>query len=712
MKEKRRSGKPESRMAKSETNPNEQVRIRSRKDSFNEVERYSPFGFLSGFGLRPSVFYLLTTLLSFAGGLSLAAALPADWKREQHFQVTAPGLIKISLPVDTLDAARQGFEDLRLYDDASNETSYLIERPVPAVKIIQSAQAFEVSLKPTETVITFDTGLSQPIDGITLETPASDFIKAVQIEGSADGKSWQLVAEGKPIFRQPGGVNQLHLTIAPATWAKLRLTADDQRSKPIPFTGARVHAATSEAVPVEPLPIVIGERHENPGETRLSLNLGAANLDLSALEVETPEPLFMRQVTMAIGQISENAIREQTLRRGTIYRVALEGRPTASSLRIEVGGQVTSRELLLLIENQDSPPLSITGVRGERRPVFLLFLARMAGTYHLLTGNPRCVAPRYDLAGLRGSLNAASLLPVAISPVADNPDYRAPEVLAGVQEGATTLDVTAWRFRKPLKLERSGAQQVELDLDILSHAQPGFEDLRILRSGKQVPYILDRTSISRSLNPVFTFSTDSKDPQLSRWTLKLPRPGLPLLRLSCRSQTPLFRRELTLFEELSDERGEKYRRRLGGASWSQTPERMSQEFILTFDAPPQTDALILETHNGDNPAIALEKFQLCYPATRVLFKSQTSDQLFLYYGNSEATSPHYDLGLVAGELLAAQKADALPGREEQLRKSGPRETISGGRGGLLFWAILGLVVVVLLVIISRLLPKPEERVNP
>ena len=41
-------------------------------------------------------------------------------------------------------------------------------------------------------------------------------------------------------------------------------------------------------------------------------------------------------------------------------------------------GLVRSRELLVLIENQDSPPLPITRVRAERRPVYLLFLARSA----------------------------------------------------------------------------------------------------------------------------------------------------------------------------------------------------------------------------------------------------------------------------------------------------------------------------------------------
>ena len=82
--------------------------------------------------------------------------------------------------------------------------------------------------------------------------------------------------------------------------------------------------------------------------------------------------------------------------------------------------------------------------------------------------------------------------PLKPSPLADNPNYRPPEVLAGIQEGGTALDVSAWKFRKAVKLSRAGAQRIELDLDVLSHAQPGFADLRLLRDGKQLPYILER----------------------------------------------------------------------------------------------------------------------------------------------------------------------------------------------------------------------------
>ena len=636
-----------------------------------------------------------------------AANLPSDWRREQPFAVATSGLMKISLPVETLDAARPGLEDLRLYDDAGNEVPYVIERLLPRPKVVQRAKSFQVSLGASTTVITIETGLAQPVDGVTLETPASGFIKAVLIEGSSDGRSWQTLARGQPVFRQPSGVGHLHLSFPPAGLRWLRLTVDDQRSLPVPVTGALVFGADAEPVPTEWMLVGIAERDENPGETRLALSLGAANLSVASVQIETGEPLFTRRVTLAVPEVSEDAVREQTVGQGVVYRVAVEGQPASSKLSVPLENLVRSRELLLLIQNDDSPPLPVTAVRVERRPVYLAFLARAPGAYHLLAGNSHCAAPRYDLAALGMNLQSVPVLPFKLPPPSDNPNYHSPEVLPRLDVTGAPLDVSEWQFRKPVIIASTGAQQVELDLDVLAHAGSGLASLRLLHASNQVPYILETTSISRAITPVVTATNDVKNPKLSRWIIKFPRPGLPLTRITCAARTPLFQRQVLLYEELADERGAPYRHALGGNSWSQTPERKSKEFSLMLNDAARGDTLILELDNGDNPPIELDNFRSYYPVTRLLFKSTSADRVSLYYGNPRTSSPRYDLSLVTDQLLSADKKTASLAAEERLKSISWREKGVPAAGGVVFLGILVLVVLVLLVIISRLLPKPE-----
>jgi hypothetical protein len=279
------------------------------------------------------------------------------------------------------------------------------------------------------------------------------------------------------------------------------------------------------------------------------------------------------------------------------------------------------------------------------------------------------------------------------------------EPLPATQDPVNPLDISAWSYRKPVTVTRAGIQQLEMDPEVLSRAQPDFADLRLLHNGDQVPYILERTTLQRALTPQVAATNDAHNPKLSRWILKPPQPNLPLTRLTCTAKTSLFQRELTAYEEARDERGEQYQRVLGRASWTRTSSWWKKDFSLTFDSSPQSDKIILETENGDNPPIELENFQLFYPATRILFKANPGDKLFLYYGNPNVNSPRYDLNLVAGDLLAASKSDASLGAEEQLKKSWQSELEKAGRGGVVFWAVLGLVVVSLLVVIAKLLPK-------
>src|SRR6185436_18484116 len=241
----------------------------------------------------------------------------------------------------------------------------------------------------------------------------------------------------------------------------LRITIDELGSPPVPFTGAQLHKTRTNA-PAEAVAVTIKSRDESPGITRLALDLGAANLTLGSLRIESNEPVFTRPVTLAVPEVSDDGIRERNINDAVIYRVNVKGKNEAH-LEIPLELQIQTRELLVLFRNEDSPPISIDAVRADRRLVRLTFFANQPGQYSLLSGNTQSVAPRYDLSALSGKLRNAIATDVVPSALVPNPNYRPPEALAALTLTGAQLDIAKWKFRKIIPLTQNGVQQVELD---------------------------------------------------------------------------------------------------------------------------------------------------------------------------------------------------------------------------------------------------------
>jgi hypothetical protein len=274
------------------------------------------------------------------------------------------------------------------------------------------------------------------------------------------------------------------------------------------------------------------------------------------------------------------------------------------------------------------------------------------------------------------------------------------------------LDVSAWQYRKRLLIPQAGACQVELDPELLSHSQ-GFQDLRLLAGDRQLPFILERTSLTRALIPQIKNVDDAQRPKTSRWELTFPQAGLPLVKLTLSTDAAYFRRGVLLYEEVEDDRGAPQNRVHQQTTWTKTLEQKSSSLTLELRGL-MSQRLFLEIDNGDNPPLAIRNLQAWYPVNRVLFKSPPGiSPLHLYYGNKRVAPPQYDLELVAAQLLAAGKTRSILEPEERLRGGGWFEDgLQKGKVTTLFWLLLVCVVAGLLFLIARLLPKPSDAPPP
>ena len=172
---------------------------------------------------------------------------PNEWRFRQTIDVPASGLVRVTLPAETLDVARQDLEDLRILKADGGEVPYFVQRASPPAESVLRAKEFRAEIERAATRLIIVTGTTLPLRAVTVEAPGtSEFIKPVLIEGSHDGGKWRQLADGQPIFRMRGGASKLTVSFSKATWEFLRLTIDDSRTTPVPFTGAVLESAGPE----------------------------------------------------------------------------------------------------------------------------------------------------------------------------------------------------------------------------------------------------------------------------------------------------------------------------------------------------------------------------------------------------------------------------------------------------------------------------------
>ncbi|HCN30819.1 MAG TPA: hypothetical protein DIT64_19280 [Verrucomicrobiales bacterium] len=629
-------------------------------------------------------------ILAFCLPVFAGAADHAAWTHRQTVRVTQPGLTRIELDPALLDASRAAsFHDLRLVSPDGVETPRIIALPRVVRPERVEAVGFKAMLAGAATVLEFQPRERDTIKEIVLRTSSVDFIKAAKVEASSDGGTWQTLGSGEVLCRQ-NGTERLRLPLAPGLWTHFRVTLDDMRSAPVAFTGAEIVRELPELRSI-PHAVEIRSRMEEDGRTKLTLDLGTANVLLATVRVLTPEPVFQREAELLSA-------------RATLFRLKHEDF-TGEEIEIPVHRAAPAREIVLTLHNGDSPPLRVEGIEAARHAVPLVFQAGAAGDWQLYIGNAQAAEPRYDIGALGDKLRDASATTATAGKVEANPDFRAAATAPVVGEVGSALDVSAWSYQREVLFAAPGVIEVELDPAVLARSAGDLHDLRVVRDGRQIPFLVTRPDEKREITLTFSEIHDPKAPAWSKWEIEMPLPNFPVSELLLDSSTPLFSRSLILTEDAGGAQG-RQQRVLGSAAWQRKPGDAARAFRLPLRVSPRAGVLTLATDNGDNAPLRLDSVRASHPVVRLLFRVPDTEPARLCYGNPRAAYARYDLDLVRREFEAAVKVPATLGEEEKLPGHREERGVSGN-GSPWLWGALALVVGALLWIVAGMLPRQQ-----
>jgi hypothetical protein len=151
---------------------------------------------------------------------------------------------------------------------------------------------------------------------------------------------------------------------------------------------------------------------------------------------------------------------------------------------------------------------------------------------------------------------------------------------------------------------------------------------------------------------------------------------------------------------------------VGRAEWRRAPGNASADLDLPLRGAALPATFLLETDNGANNAISVDRVRVHADAPVLVAKLDGGDSITLLYGNPGASAPAYDLRLVRAELLQADAGVAALGPEVETRPDTTRAARAHQAGSPWLWVALAAVTLVLLAVIARLLPAPTRPPEP
>ena len=266
------------------------------------------------------------------------------------------------------------------------------------------------------------------------------------------------------------------------------------------------------------------------------------------------------------------------------------------------------------------------------------------------------------------------------------------------------MDREQFHVSRRLPDATAGVAILLLDAHVLGRRR-GLADVRIVdAAGRQIPYIVEQ----RAEPIVLSLRVPARETRgsLSLYRLELPQANWPNgTRLVVETSGRVFDRTVFL-RRIADS----HRNRRGGSStrtsWrSADPDRVPAP--LTLDVPLRDARMIeLAIDEGDNAPLPITSARLLVPRRALRFH-HPGTALYLLYDNPRIAAPRYDLELLA-QRLASQ-----PSRVLTLPPAPLIDTDDSHRGERrLFWAALVVAGAVLIVILLRLLLKPETSRAP
>ena len=346
--------------------------------------------------------FLLLVILLLINSLSQAQSFRF---RASVDAVQQSGFYRILLPPDVVGRLNDNLTDVRLYGKQEQEVPYLLTRQQPTQ--MQSFTDYELVSKQMTIGVATTLVVRKPnnsrINSLGVVLKNTNVAKKARLSGSADAQTWYAIDNVIRLGPSPNSLTTTDtqlLRFPLSDYAYYRLEINDSASAPLNILRMGNYTPTALAGTYSLIPnVLISKRDSSDKHTYIHLTRkNPARFDKLTLLIQSDTPYRRRAefrlLTTRRGKRGRMVNRFETIRQFEIS--------SADSNVAYLPGLKTN-DLYVVIENADSPPLPVAGVRAYQLTTYLLANLTASQPYHLSFSADNLPAPAYDLTPFRAN---------------------------------------------------------------------------------------------------------------------------------------------------------------------------------------------------------------------------------------------------------------------------------------------------------------------
>lgn len=342
---------------------------------------------------------------------------------------TSKGYALVELTGPLCELAERDLKDLRVVKTGTGdltEVPYdIVNPPERSRERSLSAAMINRGTAGENSTATVDLGSSRMSHNrLRINTAKRNFIKEVVLEGSQDRLTWIKVSNSGKIadFTSNGQIfHQTEITYDSADFRYLRVSLTGGTGDAVEIAGIDVLFNDYRPEAEKDLPMEITGQQVSPKDNSsiITMTGGFSKFPIDKLRFSTQDVNFSRPAAVFGSwdmqnweKVGEGNLACFNLVNYTESRLTLPLTPTSY------------RYLRVIIQNGDSAPVKITGIRGLYYPRYILFPCETGSSYRVYVKNPSAQAPNYDLSSFSGRVMDTNPPVWGLAALQKNPDFK------------------------------------------------------------------------------------------------------------------------------------------------------------------------------------------------------------------------------------------------------------------------------------------------